>query len=149
MNRKNLLTISVQKVNFYLYRVVRQPSKRQILYSPIGLGNPEKLQNSIKRISRNFFSCFKIFYNFFLIKNADAKIIKRLYNRISWLNKRANRSRNIQKVTQCFAKLSQHYELKNNPKIKTIYHPALKKLYRLPKIYITAFELKHSLCYIT
>ena len=43
---------------------------------------------------------------------------------------------------QCFAKLSQHYELKNNPKIKIIYQPALGKPYRLPKICIIALQLK-------
>lgn len=86
MNRKNLLTISVQKINSYLYKVVRQPSKRQILYSPIGPGNPEKLKNSIKRISRNLF-LFQNILQFYLIKNVDVKIIKRLYNRISWLTK--------------------------------------------------------------
>ena len=43
---------------------------------------------------------------------------------------------------QCFAKLSEHYELKNNPKMKIIYQPALGKLYRLPKIHIIALELK-------
>lgn len=51
---------------------------------------------------------------------------------------------------QCFAKLSQHYELKNNPKLKIIYQPTLGKLDTLPKTYITAFELKALaiLCYL-
>lgn len=36
---------------------------------------------------------------------------------------------------QCFAKVSQHCGLKNNPKIKVIYQPTRGKIYRLPDIH--------------